>query len=154
VILVFTFILRVANVDGESMLPTLRKGDRLIISHIGYAPSNGDIVIVDSRGLDKVIVKRVIATGGQQIDINPVTGTVSVNGAVLNEDYINELTFSGGAHNYPVTVPPGHVFVMGDNRMNSTDSRSSDVWFVQEEDVLGKVIFRIFPFNALGNPAA
>jgi len=154
VILIFTFILRIANVDGESMLPTLENGDRLIISHIGYSPAHGDIVIVDSQGLGKVIVKRVIAVEGQQIDINFGNGAVMVDGRELQEDYINALTMLGAdVRDYPVTIPSGHVFVMGDNRMNSTDSRSEEVGFVPEEDVLGKVVLRIFPFNALGVPA-
>jgi signal peptidase I len=77
-----------------------------------------------------------------------------VDGKELTENYINGTTLSGGAHAFPVTIPPGYVFVMGDNRMNSTDSRSAEVKFVPEEDVLGKVVFRIFPFNSIGNPAA
>ena len=169
VILFFTFILRVANVDGESMLPTLVDGDRLIVSHLFYEPEAGDIVIVNNTkghiydsenkleaitGLNKVIVKRVIATGGQEVNINFDTGEVSVDGTVLNEPYINALTqMDEGGHQYPVTVPEGYVFVMGDNRMNSTDSRDPRVGFVEEEDVLGKVIVRIFPFSSMGVPA-
>jgi len=154
VILIFTFILRIANVDGESMLQTLQDGDRLIISHIGYSPSNGDIVIVDSEGLNKVIVKRVIATAGQQIDIDFNTGVVRVDGRELQEDYISTQTMMGSdVRSYPVTVPPGHIFVMGDNRMNSTDSRSNEVGFVPVGNVLGEVVFRIYPFNAIGSPS-
>lgn len=172
VILIFTFILRVANVDGESMLPTLVDGDRLVVSHLFYEPAQGDIVIVNNinghvynsaneletvAGIDskpKAIVKRVVAVGGQTVNINFETGEVSVNGTVIDEPYINELTkMDEGGHQYPVTVPVGYVFVMGDNRMNSTDSRDGRVGFVAEEDILGKVLLRIFPFDSIGTPA-
>lgn len=168
VILFFTFILRVANVDGESMMPTLVDGDRLIVSHMFYEPEAGDIVIVNNTkghiydsenklesisGLNKVIVKRVIATGGQEVNIDFDTGEVSVDGTVLNEPYINDLTkMDEGGHQYPVTVPEGYVFVMGDNRMNSTDSRDPRIGFVEEDDILGKVLVRIFPFGSIGVP--
>ena len=172
VILIFTFILRVANVDGESMLPTLVDGDRLIVSHLFYEPAAGDIVIVNNinghvynsdsqlvtvNGIDsksKVIVKRVIAVGGQEVRINFDTGEVFVDGAVIDEPYINNLTkMDEGGHQYPVVVPEGYVFVMGDNRMNSTDSRDQRVGFVEEDDILGKVLVRIFPFDSIGVPA-
>jgi len=153
VILIFTFLLRVANVDGESMLPTLTEGDRLIVSHLFYEPKAGDIVIVNSEKLNKAIVKRVIAVAGQSVEIDPEAGTVKVDGVILDEPYILEATNEDeGYHDYPVTVPPDCVFVMGDNRMNSTDSRSEWVGFVEDEDILGKVVFRIFPFSSVGAP--
>ncbi len=170
VILIFTFLLRVANVDGESMLPTLVDGDRLIVSHLFYEPAAGDIVIVNNDkgniydntgnkietidGLGKIIVKRIIAVGGQEVNIDFDTGDVFVDGNKLDEQYIAEATkMDEGGHQYPVVVPEGYVFVMGDNRMNSTDSRDARVGFVEEEDVLGKVIVRIFPFDSIGVPA-
>ncbi|MBQ8567824.1 MAG: signal peptidase I [Oscillospiraceae bacterium] len=166
VILLFTFVLREAFVDGDSMNDTLADGDKLIVSHLFYEPEVGDIVIINSEngyiygadnqlqavpGLGKAIVKRIIATGGQQVDINFETGEVKVDGKAIDEPYIKELTKRDeGGHQYPVTVPEGYVFVMGDNRMNSTDSRSALVGFVSEEDVLGKVVFRFMPFNSFG----
>lgn len=156
VILFFTFIFRLAAVNGESMLPTLVDKDRLIVSYIGYTPKNGDIVIVNNENpaLEKVIVKRVIATGGQTVDIDFNSGIVKVDGKELEESYINNLTLlDEKGHDYPVTVPENCLFVMGDNRMNSTDSRSPLVGFVPEEDVLGKVVLRIFPFSSFGVPA-
>lgn len=156
VILFFTFVFRLAAVNGESMLPTLVDKDRLIVSYLFYTPKNGDIVIVnnDNPALEKVIVKRVIATEGQTVDIDFDSGEVKVDGKVLQEDYINNLTLlDEGGHNYPVTVPENCVFVMGDNRMNSTDSRSPLVGFVPEDEILGKVSLRIFPFSRFGVPA-
>lgn len=166
VILLFTFILREAFVDGDSMNDTLSDGDKLIVSHLFYEPAQGDIVIINSGngyiygdnneleaipGLNKPIVKRIIAMGGQEVDIDFDKGEVSVDGVVLDEPYIKELTqIDEGGHDYPVTVPQGYVFVMGDNRNNSTDSRSALVGFVPEDEILGKVVFRFLPFSGFG----
>ncbi len=151
VILIFTFLLRQVNVDGESMIPTLQDGEKLIVHHIMYTPERGDIIIVDSLGVGKPIVKRVIAVGGDTIDINFESGEVKVNGAVLDEPYIKDLTkLDEGGQSYPLTVPSGYYFVMGDNRMNSLDSRSERVGLVPEDEIAGKVIFRIWPADRLG----
>ncbi|MBR4224952.1 MAG: signal peptidase I [Oscillospiraceae bacterium] len=151
VILIFTFIVRQVNVDGTSMVPTLEDGDKLIVHHLFYTPQKGDIVIIDSAGLRKPIVKRVIATGGDTIDIDFDSGEVTVNGTVLQEEYINDLTrLDEGGQNYPVTVPSGYYFVMGDNRMNSKDSRSGDVGLIQDDEIMGKVIFRLWPASHFG----
>ncbi len=152
VILVFTFVLRQANVDGDSMNPTLEDGQRLIVTHIGYTPSVGDIVIVDcGNTLGKAIVKRVIATEGQTVNIDFENGIVYVDGVALEEDYIAELTYKDeGGWDYPVTVPTGCVFVMGDNRNNSLDSRSASIGMVDVDNILGKAVFRIYPFDKIG----
>lgn len=151
VILIFTFLLRQANVDGESMVPTLQDGEKLIVHHLFYEPEVGDIVIVDSSSLGKPIVKRVIAQGGDTVDIDFTTGAVTVNGTVLDEPYINALTMRDeGGHVYPVTVPDGYYFVMGDNRNESLDSRSSAIGFVPEDEIMGKVVFRLWPLNKIG----
>ncbi len=151
VVLVFTFIFRIAIVDGESMVPTLEDKDKLVVSHLFYEPEDGDVVIVNSKGLGKVIVKRVIATENQTIDVDYSEGKVYVDGQLLDEPYINEPTITDfGFHDYPVTVPAGHVFVMGDNRNHSTDSRAESVGFVDKSDIMGKAVFRIWPFNKLG----
>lgn len=151
VILIFTFILRQANVDGESMMPTLQDGEKLIVHHLFYTPEIGDIVIVDSESLGKPIVKRVIAQAGDEVDIDFDKGEVKVNGTVLQEDYILDLTKEDeGGHSYPVIVPDNCYFVMGDNRMNSLDSRSAVVGFVPEEEIMGKVVFRLWPLDRVG----
>jgi signal peptidase I len=151
VVVVMLFLLRPANVEGSSMVPTLEDGDRLIFTDINYTPKRGDIVIVDSDELEKFIVKRIIATGGQTLDIDFQNGTVTVDGEVLTEDYINELTLlDEGGHTYPVVIPDDSVFVMGDNRQHSTDSRSSTVGFVKDQDIFGKVILRVYPFVKMG----
>lgn len=151
VILVFTFIFRIVLVDGSSMVPTLEDGQRLIISHLFYTPKQGDIVVANSHGLNKTIVKRVIATEGQTVDIDFENHIVTVDGEVLDEPYINEETSrNDGGYEYPMTVPDGSIFVMGDNRNASTDSRSPYVGCISTDDVLGKALFRIYPFNKFG----
>lgn len=151
VILVFTFVFRMVIVDGKSMLPTLENGQRLVISHLFYTPKQGDIVVANSKGLNKTVIKRVIATEGQTVDIDFDNHTVTVDGEVLNEPYINEPTArDDGGNTYPMIVPDGTIFVMGDNRNNSTDSRSSLVGCISTDDILGKAIFRIYPFDKFG----
>lgn len=154
VILLFTFVFRVVSVDGTSMLQTLQHNDKVIISNIGYEPKYGDIVVV-SRNYEndeaavqnrysEPIIKRVIATEFQQVDIDFVTGAVRVDGVLLDEPYINTPTNLAYDVEFPVTVPEGCIFVLGDNRNGSLDSRSSSIGMVNKKYVLGRAFFRIW----------
>ena len=166
VILVFTFLFCVANVEGDSMLPTLEDGNRLLVSRLKKDYDDGDILILDSEtsyqfgsdgnltghpGLGKEIVKRLIAQGGQVVNIDFAAGIVYVDGEPLDEPYTSTLTTRDhGAFTYPFTVPEGYVFVLGDNRHISRDSRHPDIGLVKEEDIIGKVIIRLSPFSEFG----
>ena len=150
-VLVFAFCARIVVVSGSSMNNTLVDGDRLLVQSTFYTPQRGDVVVVDSYiNYGKPLVKRVIAKGGDTVDINLEQGLVYVNGEALDEPYVPEGTLSTGDVQFPLTVPEGTLFLMGDNRQHSTDSRSSSVGFIDERDILGKVVLRIYPFNKIG----
>ncbi len=151
-LLLFTFILRLAIVDGDSMNHTLHDKELLIISDLMYTPENNDIIVFTSPNYPEPIVKRVIATSEQTVDIDFDTWTVTVDGKVLDEDYINRVPsiMKSSDVSFPLTVPKGYVFVMGDNRNDSLDSRNSRIGFVDERFILGEVKLRIFPFNRFG----
>lgn len=150
VFVLFFVVLRIVRVDGGSMEPTLTAGDRLIISGIFYSPENGDIVVTtDKNGLNKPLVKRVIAVGGQTVDLDK-NGGVLVNGLPLDEEYLDGAVTDPGDLQFPLTVPEGSVLLMGDNRSHSTDSRSSQVGMLSEKEIQGKVLLRFFPFNKFG----
>ena len=155
-IFIFVFIGRTIGVEGISMEQTLHWYDRVILSGLFYKPKNGDIVIfrppTDAFG-GTPLVKRVIAIAGQTIDINFDTGDVIVDGVVLDEDrYINEPTHNRLNFSGPVTVPEGYVFVMGDNRNHSSDSRDARVGFVDTRYILGKVLFLFIPGDNESSP--
>lgn len=159
--IIFAFVLRFVTVDGGSMNNTLTDGDKLIISDLFYTPETGDIVVLDAEGMlnEKYIIKRVVATGGQKVEINYAEWKVTVDGVVLQEDYVlktagkmnhgyfgnrQEISFDKDG-NVSFTVPDGMLFVMGDNRNNSSDSRT--VGFFEEERLLGRVLMRVSPMS-------
>lgn len=166
--MLFTYVFGTATVKGDSMLPTLCDEEQLLLLQVPLSPDNGDIVIINAQestlvaedgslytreGLGKVIVKRVIAVGGQTLDIDFEEGIVYLDQKPLYEEYINMPTttpYFGSAFSYPLTVPEGYVFVMGDNRDVSKDSRYPDVGLIRETDIVGKVILRTHPWEAFG----
>ena len=153
VVLLFTFIARISDVEGESMQPTLENQDRLVITRLGLGPSQGDIVVVTLPDReDEPYVKRVIATGGQTIDIDFESGHVFVDGRLLYEPYLREPTRVNNDVSFPQTVPYGRVFILGDNRNNSLDSRNALIGMVDERNILGRAVFRVFPFQRAGRP--
>ena len=149
VVLVFTFGIRLIGVDGHSMVPTLQDGDRLLVttSLLSGDYEYGDIVIIQKGAFagGEPIVKRVIATGGQTVDLDFETGAVYVDGTLLEEDYINELTFVEEGTEFPLTVPEGSIFVMGDNRNHSSDSRDASLGTVDTRYVIGRAVLLAFP---------
>ena len=149
-VLMFTFVARIIVVSGESMENTLFNGDLLFVWSLGYTPKQGDVVVLTQESYQEdSIVKRVIATGGQRVDIDYDAGTVSVDGTILQEDYIKErmlLPGWGEGINH-VTVPEGCLFVMGDNRNESADSRFPSIGIVDTRCVIGKGLVVLFPFN-------
>ena len=149
VVAIFTFVIRMMGVDGHSMLNTLQHGDRLLVvnSMLYHNYKYGDIVILRKNGVfdDDPIVKRVIAVEGQTVDIDFAEGIVYVDGEALEEDYIREPTYTAEGTEFPLTVPEGSIFVMGDNRNGSSDSRDYRLGTVDTRYVIGKAAFLIFP---------
>lgn len=151
IMVLFTFFFHPTVVDGPSMENTLLHGDYLLISALPYEPAAGDIVVVHNVGLRHYkdpIIKRVIATEGQVIDIDFTTWTVTVDGEVVDEPYM-KLASDGyitSDWSYPLQVPEGHVFVMGDNRNHSADSRSREIGLIDERCIVGEALVRVFPF--------
>ena len=153
IVMVFTFVGRIIGVDGSSMYPTLHHGDMLLLQSVGYEPKQGDVVVLTKafRDVDGPIVKRVIAVGGQTVDIDYQTGTVYVDGEALDEPYLNEPMEEPWYEDLTsVTVPEGSVFVMGDNRNHSNDSRDVTLGTVDTRYLLGKAEFICFPFSDFG----
>lgn len=151
-VVIFIFVARVIDVKGTSMYPTLNNQDKMLVSDLFYTPKAGDIVVFkkDQYDPERALVKRVIATEGQEINIDFDRGIVYVDGVALEEDYINELTTTKLDFIGPQTVPDGCVFVMGDNRNMSTDSRKSEIGMVDNRLIIGKVYCVIFPLSSFG----
>lgn len=153
-LLIRRFVFTLVRVDGPSMNPTLTHNDTLFTSRLMYTPKVGDIIIFRPPASPKTpYVKRVIATEGQTVDIDPLTGTVTVDGKAYDEPYIAEPIQPSrmGDVEYPFTVPEGTVFVLGDNRNNSHDSRDSDVGAVPVKNIIGKAQFRLLPLSTFGS---
>ena len=146
VALVFAFLFRIVGVVGSSMVPTLHEGDRLIVTRLFYQPKQGDIVIINMHD-EEPLVKRIIAVGGDRLRIDE-DGGVYVNGEKLNEPYIEGITYPLGFGTEERVIPEDCVFVMGDNREHSKDSRSTaEVGFVKQSDIMGQAVLRIFPLT-------
>ena len=146
----FYFVIHIVTVQGSSMSPTLEQGDRVVISGLLYTPQQGDIVVTsDNNALKKQLIKRVIATEGQTVEID-AQGNVIVDGTILEEGYLAEPTESAGDMTYPITLGEGEVFVLGDNREHSLDSRQTSVGLINVSDIKGRVLFRFYPFGSFG----
>ena len=147
-VLIFTFLVRVVGVVGTSMLNTLHPGDRILVSNLFYTPKRGDIIVLRKESFNsEPIVKRVIATEGETVTIDFEGGIVYVDGVALDEPYTLEPTHRRIDFGDSVTVPEGCLFVMGDNRNDSTDSRMRVVGFIDEKYIMGKVVGRIMPLG-------
>lgn len=166
VVILLTFVFRLINIDGTSMLPTLYNSDKVIITNFFYEPEVGDIVVIPAgKYHDKPIIKRIIALGGQEVYINYETHEVYVDGILIEEDYIYCPTVSSlNDKELTLTVPEGKAFIMGDNRGDSWDSRYFNIpaddgaqtadlgeaKCIDVGDIIGKAQFVIFPFNHFG----
>ncbi len=163
VILLFTFVFRTVGIKGESMENTLFENDHVVISNLFYTPKQGDIVVIsrnyanlngDTNEDDSPIIKRVIAVAGQDVTIDPKTGHVMVDNMLISENYIKPGAITtwgdGSTEAKTITVEEGKIFVMGDNREASLDSRYSQIGQVDIRYVLGRAIFRIYPLSSIG----
>ncbi len=165
IVFAFTFVLivmmlafRHSPVVGSSMAHTLEEKDVLILSELTYKPKNGDIIVFQSNifGYEEPLVKRIIAKGGQELNIDFENWVVTVDGVELDEDYVNRESgnmiagYVSPNYTFPMIIPEGYLFVMGDNRRNSVDSRDKRIGLVDERFIIGHVVFRIFPLNKFG----
>lgn len=152
-VVMFVFLFRLVDVVGDSMNPTLEDGDKMVVSDLFYKPKQGDIIISrKDEYKSEALVKRVIATEGQTVEIDFTKGRVYVDGELLDEPYIaeptkNQIDFTGTQ-----IVPEGCVFVMGDNRNESADSRDSRIGMIDERLIIGKVLLTVYPLNHMGSP--
>ena len=149
IVILLTFFFRIVNVDGRSMMNTLLDSDKVIVTNFLYTPKNEDIIVI-SHGAeyDKPIIKRVIATENQTLKIDFENQRIYVDGTLIDEPYVSSELKEGNT-NIPSVVPEGKVFVMGDNRLESLDSRYSEIGLIDEDDIIGKAQFVIFPFTRI-----
>ena len=150
-VLLFAFVFQVIDVVGSSMVPTLHNGEKMLVSGLFYKPKAGDIVIFkkDEYDPNRALVKRVIATEGQEINMDFTNGIVYIDGEPIVEEYINELTFNKLDFIGPKTVPEGCVFVMGDNRNASIDSRKNEIGMLDTRLIIGRAYYVIYPLSVL-----
>ena len=150
-VVMFAFFLRIIDVVGTSMNPTLNNSDKMLVSGLFYKPQVGDVVVFknDEYNPNKALVKRVIAVEGQEVNIDFDKGIVYIDGEAIVEDYIAELTHNKADFIGPQTVPEGCVFVMGDNRNASTDSRKKEIGMVDNRLILGKAYFVVYPLSEI-----
>lgn len=153
---VFTFFFRVVTVSGSSMYPSYLDSDRVLVSSFPGAVEPGDVVVIVNV-LEEPIIKRVVATQGQQVDFDEELGAVLIDGTPLDEEAFgleNGVTYlpysPEGVMDFPQRVPKGCVFVLGDNRLVSEDSRFEEIGMIDERNILGKAVFRLFPPQRLG----
>ena len=153
VVICLTFVFRLVEVDGSSMYNTLADKDKVIVTNLFYTPHNNDIVVI-AHGAEyfKPIIKRVIAVEGQSIKLDYENDKIFVDGIELSEPYILDSTFanSKGNNQIPDVIPEGKIFVMGDNRRVSLDSRSTEIGLIDVHDVIGKAQFVAYPFDHFG----
>ncbi len=151
VVLLFTFLFRVVNVVGRSMEDTIHSDDKVLLTNLFYEPENGDVVVISrAQHFEEPIIKRVIATEGQSLKIDFNTGDVYVDGVLLDEPYIKTPTTDNEGGEIPEVVPEGYVFVMGDNRGDSMDSRSEKIGLIDKRNIIGKAQYIVFPFDRIG----
>lgn len=149
IFLLFLLLFRVIVVSGDSMYATLWDGDYLLLlsNTFYHEPKHGDVVVISKESFDdgKPIIKRVIATEGQTVDIDFDQGIVYVDGQALQEDYTHNLTTREEGMHFPLVVEDDCIFVLGDNRGVSLDSRSPEIGQIDKREVLGKAIFLMLP---------
>ncbi len=162
VVICFSFLFRIATIDGPSMKDTLHHGERVIITNLFYEPKVGDIVVISRNKENSVytmndantpIIKRIIAMEGQTVDIDFEEGVVYVDGVALDEPYTRTPTNRKSDIEFPLTVDEGCVFVLGDNRndsMDCRDSRIAEYGMIDSRYILGHAVFRILPFDKMG----
>lgn len=154
VVFLFSFVFRVVTISGPSMNPTLWDGERVIVTDFFYTPQVGDVIVFTLRGNTEPYIKRILATEGQTVDFDPETASLIVDGSVVSEPYINEQMSDFylwyDTSRFPLTVPEGQYFVMGDNRNHSLDSRRVAVGCVDRREIVGKAVFILFPFHKIG----
>lgn len=152
-VLVFSFVCRIVSISGPSMTPTLLDKDRVVVTNFMYTPKVGDVVVISVPGQSEPFIKRVVALEGQVVDFDLEEGRLLVDGSPVDEPYINErMTLFAwyNAERFPYTVPENHVFFMGDNRNHSMDSRYAQIGSVDARQIVGRAVFRLYPFNKIG----